>query len=579
LAVCSNSFTYGFTFSSCQGSKASRLFARRQKAKSSKTVKVSRPQQFYDAIQDAQGIAKDEPPKQEEQTTPTPVNPDELKAEADRQERMREAEERMEQRPELSTMIVDEETGNEIVAQGKSIMDVVTRKAVRLLGKEHRLAQMFPGVPMETRNKYRVDYATVTVEDLIEQLRDACSVTLPDGTRGIPPHPSVASKAIDYVLANRDYLGRRMKATLARITMKAAAEGRVQEMKELKKLWKNYLTIENHISAPFRQMMQNAEGRCGPNFGVLDLMSFCNGSVDERVANYLVLKGMVAHWEKKVKDADYIEKTPQEKDNYITVLAHGDPKRYLPDPPILFTLRECTQVCLMAQQMTKQFVETPELMADFPPEVAFVEAALSIRGGTPLRKFVVDDFCPAQSITPEGLREGVRRLLAQLDSMQIDPYGDLTNLVERLVIAMSKGTDDDRDIYSRYVANKDKNGPGAFPTYTFDHDQVSMVRFLDAQYEREQAENQIPSIESVFNMGDGMVLPSIENIFNMDDGTARKDLRQEPSASVDTTYKVPELRAAGRPHMLGWLDVLHEEDNDPNMRLGKMPPGRIIMED
>jgi len=41
------------------------------------------------------------------------------------------------------------------------------------------------------------------------------------------------------------------------------------------------------------------------------------------------------------------------------------------------------------------------------------------------------------------------------------------------------------------------------------------------------------------------------------------------------TYKVPSARAAGRPHDLGWLDLLGEE-TDENLRLGKIPPGEII---
>ena len=41
------------------------------------------------------------------------------------------------------------------------------------------------------------------------------------------------------------------------------------------------------------------------------------------------------------------------------------------------------------------------------------------------------------------------------------------------------------------------------------------------------------------------------------------------------TYKVPDARAAGRPHELGWLDLL-KDSKDESMRLGKMQPGRII---
>lgn len=454
------------------------------------------------------------------------------------------------------------------MAQGKSVMDVVTRKAVKLsdLGPMYRLAQLFPGVPPDVREKHRVDWKAIEVADLVDRLHEACSVTLEDGARGVPPHPSVANTGIDFVLANRDRLGLRMKKTLGRLYLRSLSQGDKEQARENQKLWKNFLTLENHISAPFRQMIMDAEGRVGPNFGNLDVKSFCGGELYERVANYLVLKGMVAHWEKKVVDADYVEKTPQTKNNYITVLSRGDPKRYLPDPPILFTLRECTQVCLMSQQMTKAFVEDPELFgADFPPELRFLELALSMRnGGTALRKFMIEEFCPREGITADGLREGMRRLQSQLENMQIDPYADLTNLVERLNLAIAVGSDDERNPYTPYLANKDRKGPGAFPTYTFDHEKLSLVRFLDSQYEGESgpaARAPSSGTGGFFNFGAPAEAP-VES--------------KRPSSS---SYKVPPARAAGRPHELGWLDLLNDDPQDERLRLGKVPPGRIIVEE
>lgn len=522
----------------------------------------SRPEQFFEAIEDAakEGKPAKVSPPDEDNESGGPGGDD-----AERNARAEEARKRMEERPEVSTMIVDEETGIEIVAQGKAVMDVVTRKAVVLSsqGPEYRLAQLLPGVPPQVREKHRLDWKTIEVPEMVEALRKACSVKLEDGTVGIPTHPSIANDGLDFVLANRDYLGYRMKRTLGRLQMRSMWKGNVEEARENKKLWKNFLTLENHISAPFRQMIMDGEGRVGPNFGNLDLLSFCDGELYERIANYLVLKGMVAHWEKKVKDADYVEKTPQTEENYMTVLAAGDPKRYLPDPPILFTLRECTQVCLMAQQMCKAFVDTEQLFSDFPPEIRFLEKALTIKGGTPLRKYMIEDFCPAEGIAPEGLREGMRRLYQQLENMQIDPYGDLTNVIEKLMTAMAVGTDDERDPYQIYLANPDPDGPGYFQTYTFNHDKLSLVRFLDAQYERGgNSESQQP-----------MAMPELFNF-----GGQEQPASTKPSGGQDgeETYRVPAARAAGRPHDLGWLDLLDGEE-DENMRLGKVPPGKIIV--
>lgn len=554
--------------------------AKKRKAQQVQNVDKSRPTGFYDAVAESAKKKKESPVATTvATTTTTTTGPSDdsntvddatstnSNVDAARAERARQAAERYEQRPTVSTMIYDDETGMEIVAQGKSVMDVVTRKAVQLspLGPDYRLAQMFPGVPPPVRQTYRFNWQTVDVPTMVESLRVACSVQ-----GEIPPHPSIANKAIDFVLANRDYLSRKMKLTLGRLTMKAMASGDKQQARTYQKLWKNFLTLENHISAPFRQMIQDAEGRVGPNFGNLDLMSYCKGDLYERCANYLVLKGMVAHWEKKVVDADYVEKTPQTNDNYMRVLSRGDPRRYLPDPPILFSLRECTQVCYMAQQMTKTFVETPELFNDLPPELRFIEYALTIKGGTALRKFVIEDFCPAEGITPEGLREGVRRVYAQLENMQVDPYADICNVLEKLVLAMSVGTDDERDPYTPYLANRDLNGPGSFPTYTFDHDQLSLVRFLDGQYER--AGNVASSGPRSSSLG------GLAGLFNLGSKSPTPD-RAPTSASSGATYKVPEARAAGRAHELGWLDILSDDkDEGYDTRFGKMKAGNIIIE-
>jgi hypothetical protein len=543
-----------------QQASSSALAAKKRKAK--KQVDRSRPNQFYESIDDA--VDKPKPKK----TVATPVvDPDE----AERAARTKEARQRMEQRPEVSTMIIDEETGIEVVAQGKSVMDVVTRKAVKLspAGPMNRLAQMFPGVPPEIRDRDRFDWQTVQVPDMVTALQAACVVKLADGTRAIPPHPSVADKAIDFVLANRDYMGQQMKSTLGRLRMRSMSLGNKQQAEEYQALWKNFLTLENHVSAPFRQIIMDAEGRMGPNFGNLDLKSFATGDLYERCANYLVLKGMVAHWEKKVKDAEYTERVPQTKENYVSIMSRGDPRRFLPDPPILFTLRECTQVCLMAQQMTKAFTDDEELFGDFPSELKFLEQALAIQGGTPMRKFMIDEFCPAQGITPDGLREGMRRLLAQLDNMQIDPYGDICNLLERLIKAMSVGSDDERDPYQLYLTNKDPNGPGAFQTYTFNHEKLSLVRFLDSQYEGGGSAD-APAASPA---------GGLSNFFNQFGG-GTPEAPPAPKVQETTTYKVPKARAAGRPHDLGWLDLLDDDSKkDDGLRLGNVPAGKVIVEE
>lgn len=432
--------------------------ARRQMQQEQKT-KVGRDKKFRDALDDDDDDASD-------------------KDEARRNEVGEEINRRMDQRPAVSNLYVDEETGMEIIQQGRYVMDVITRKAISLHpNPDMRLAQMFPGIPMEIRKEHRYDWATVQVPDMIQRLQEACS--LKDGE--LPPAPSVTNRGIDFVLTNRDLLGHAMSKTLGKLMMRAAWKEDKVAMKMYRNLLRNFLTIENYISAPFRQIIMDSELAIGPNFGNLDLTKFIGMNLYERSAAYLVLKGMQCTWEKKVRDAEVIENTPQTMDNYYTILATGDPRRYHPEPEVIWELKECARVCAMCIEMVKTFVNDEKMFNDLPVELRFLESALTIQGGAALRTFITDDFCPREGITPAALREGMRRLLQQLDSMYLDPYADIRNVVNKLQRAMSVGTEDERNPYEPYLQSMSVDSPAYFQTYTFNHNPMSLVRFLDSK--------------------------------------------------------------------------------------------------
>ena len=458
-------------------STSTTLFGKNRRARrmDKKQQGNSRPNAFYDAIDNKGKETEEEKSKQEDVVSGASMSD----AVGDGS------------RPAVSTIVVDEATGIERIQQGEYVMDVATRKAVQLsdLGPQYRMAQMFPGVPPEIREKYRFDKNTVEVADMVQKLREISLATIKDEetgeeTLGFPKRPN--DDAVDFFLANRDMFGPRMTKALGRLKLRAQSEMNKEQALEYRQLWKHYMIIDESVSAPFRQMLLDAEGKIGPNFGNLDLQAFCSGDLYERTANYLVLKGMVAHWEKKVRDAEYIENTEETRTNFIQVLMMGDPKRFLPDPPIIFRFDEVVRITLMAQNMTAEFVNTPELYNDLPPEVRFVEAASFIKGGTALRQFMIEEFCPAEGIDADSLREGLRRLDVALANMQIDPYGDIKNVVNRLCEAVSVGSDDERDPYIPYLNNLDADGPGFFQTYTFNHDRQSLVRFLDNAKEIQQ---------------------------------------------------------------------------------------------
>ncbi|KAL7446408.1 hypothetical protein ACHAXH_009402 [Discostella pseudostelligera] len=471
--------------------------------------------------------------------------------------------------PDVTTIVTDPETGIARIQQGKYVMDKVTGKAVVLssLGPEYRLAQMFPGVPPEIRSKYRFDWSTVTVPEMVSALREACTVPLKNSSTGkewlgIPPHPQISNPAVDFVLSNRDYLGHRMKKTLGRLKLRAQSRFEKEEAMEYRTLWKHFLLLEDHISAPFRQILLNAEAKIGPNFGNLDVKSYCSGELYERTANYLVLKSMVAHWEKKYNDAMALEEIPDSEGmNFMAQLYTGDPKRYLPDPPIIFRLNEVSRIVVMAQKMCKAFVDEAELFDDLPPEVQFVEKALSIQGGTALRKYMLEEFCPQNNVDAASLREGLRRLYQQMFNMQLDPYGDLTMTLWNLCVATSVGTEDARDPHEEYIANvkgtKYETNPGFFQTYTFDHDKNSLVRFLDSAKVIEKGT--AGSAEDVTRQIQGEAMQLLGFKFGgstpLNPAVARKE-----TAADQKRYVVPEDRAIGRPHMMGWLDLLGKDE-------------------
>lgn len=429
-----------------------------------------------------------------------------------------------EERPEVTRVVVDPETGMDVMMKGQKVLDLVTGRAVVLSnqGPMARMAQFSPGVPPDTRGALRFDFTTITAADIVKRFTDACLIN-----GEIPPHPQVSNYAIDFVIANKDHLGMRLKKVLAQLKLRNQSLNKLDEARHYKKLLRHFILLENHISAPFKQILLDAEGKVGPNFGNLDVRSYCSGELYERSAAYIVLKAMVAHWEKKVRDADFYTNTPKTRDNFFNLLTTGDPRRYLTDSPIIHRLDECVKICARAQQMTAEFVNAPELFSDLPPELRFIEKALTIQGGTELRRYMIQDFCPQEGITPEGLREGMRRLYDQMMNMSMDPYGDFTMLIGRLEKAMSVGTDDAINPYDEYLLNfadTYEDNPGFFETYTFNEEPYSFVRFLDSAEEKEaeadsKEKDNILVGESIIDVDDlfsGFKNVSVANFFRFD---------------------------------------------------------------
>ena len=89
---------------------------------------------------------------------------------------------------------------------------------------------------------------------------------------------------------------------------------------------------------------------------------------------------MVAHWEKKTRDVEYVENTVKERGKFIDKLIVEDPEQYLSNPPIIYRYNECVRITLMAQNMTAQFVASRDLFNNLPVEVQLVEASSFVKG-------------------------------------------------------------------------------------------------------------------------------------------------------------------------------------------------------
>jgi len=546
------------SFTSLPRSPFTVLYGKNRQSRRSEEQGRSRPNSFYDNIKDSEGKeTKGKKPKKNKGGSNDEKVDIESAAKKAMEGDVKEEEDLVDNRPDLTTFTVDGETGIEKIEQGKYVMDVVTRRAVKLsdLGPQYRLAQMFPGVPPDVRQKHRVanfySSKSFTGAQMVAKLEEACMYN-----GEMPPHPAVTNDSIDFMLANRDLLSVKMKKTLGRLKLKAQSLNQLDEARRYRKLLKKFLTLESHISAPFRQILVDAEEKLGPNFGNLDLKSYIGMEVYERTATYLILKGMAANWQQKTSDADYFENTQLPKESQASLLYVGDPKRYLPDPPIIFRYSEVIRIASMAQQTVATFVNDTALFDDLPVEVRFIESALKVKDGTTLRKFVVEDFCPSEEITPSALREGVRRLYAQLENVQLDPYGDLKNTLGKLCEAMESGTNEENDPYEPYILDIDSKAPGWFETYTFYHDGDSMIRFLDNAFDVD-AEN-LGNTDDIISQLKGDVKTLFD--FGPFDLRKKKEEKVFSTATEDDDYVPPPERSLGRPHMLGWLELLDGED-------------------
>jgi len=486
------------------------------------------------------------------------------------------------ERPEISVFFEDPETKTKRFQAGKYVMDPISRKPVELKADPvARLAQMFPVATTDVRQQHRLNLADLEVPEIIEKFRVACEVN-----GELPKFPSVSKKGIDFVIANYDLLGNRFTRTLTRLKMRSAWLKEKENTLKYRSLVHHYILIDNYLHGPMRQIIMDTENRLGPNFGNLDVASYVGTNIDERAAAYIVLKGMQCQWEKKIRDANLLEELEMTGAPWYDKLAIGDPRRFQPNTDTIFELKDCSAICARTIEMVKAFVGNPNLYNDLPAELRFLEDALSVKGGAALRKYMVEEFCPKEGITPEELREGMRRLMQQIHQLSKDPYLDIYMVISKLHKAMSVGTDDVKSPYDPYINDVSKDSPGYFQTYTFNSDPNGLLAFLDEatwgnpemDKVNEEARKKSQMNSNPFESLDKLQ-ESLETFVDEFGAKNQQERGVQIVATENAEYIPPKERALGRPHNLGWYeDLLALWDSNPKGSFAEVPSGEIVVE-
>ncbi|GMH73926.1 hypothetical protein TrST_g6629 [Triparma strigata] len=427
---------------------------------------------------------------------------------------------------QTSKVLVDEDTGLRMISEGRAVMDITTSRPVILskLGPEYRLAEFSPSTPPDVREVHRVGKG-MSVNDIISTF----AATLPSDTS--PTNKEICSpSALDFVLSNRDLLGPKFKKTLTRLKLKSQSLDNISAAKEYRSIRNAYLILENKISSPFRQIVLEREVKIGPNFSNLDLKSYVGRHGYEINGSWIVLQAMRLTWEKKTRDSQYYSTTSRTKKNEMIWLSTGDPNRFNVDSDRKFyDYDDTVRMCSWAQKMSTTFSSEPDLWKALLPEFRFVDVAMGIESGTEVRSKMYE-FCEGEGIEVEDLKEGVMRLAVQLDNMQPDPYGKFARVVMDLRDAMFQGGEDPLERFDEYLYKKD--GEGWFETYSFEKEDMSMLRFLENEVDvKEGGLGPMDEVLRQFGFG------GIVNAMSTKKEERRKDV--------------------------GWLDNLGEDDERP----------------
>ena len=228
-------------------------------------------------------------------------------------------------------------------------------------------------------------------------------------------------------------------------------------------------------------------------------------------------------WLCRVRDAkERDEIGPRTRENEFEFLSTGDPNVLNPDNENIYGTEETTRICAMAQKMSLLFGSTESLMSGLPAEVRLADRGLKCRTGTELRAELFR-FSEEEGVSSESLLEAVGRLVVQMENLQLEPYGRLTQILADMLKALKMGTpmEKDADMYLPHLF-PEPGHPAFFVPYSFEEDsRFSFSSFLDDF--RVKEETGFDDVGDAPDLGDNAntegfdkVMKDIEKVFNLD---------------------------------------------------------------
>ena len=169
----------------------------------------------------------------------------------------------------------------------------------------------------------------------------------------------------------------------------------------------------------------------------------------DAAATWVCLKALVAEWERRYQDLKGGEEL------VVTDILNVD-ELYLGVDGI--DLEKAGTITVAVQEMSRNFGESLLAKDRLPAELRFLDKALAIGTTTEVRKFALQDFCPAEKMEVEELRTRLRIFLAGFDTLSKNTFANLHQAAFDTYMCLAMSTPDEYNIYGDNIFKIDETG-------------------------------------------------------------------------------------------------------------------------